>query len=442
MIFQSIKRDTLNNNTILQLVVLGLIVIGSIYWFIYLQKRNQEIYWKRNVFGDASGYFVYLPSTFIYQFNVTEFEKKFENRINAKGEVEEVGCGFRIEDNRIITKYFYGIALLQAPIYTLIHAGYRIAGINGDGFNGLYEHTTIISAIIYYILSLILLYKLIKKRTNGLIALTSLLFTIFATNVIYYFAANPGYTHAYSFFLFVAFLYFSNKFSENQSLTNAVLLFAITGIIAVTRPVNLLFVLSFFVDNNFRNFVKLISPKNLLIGIFIVVALVFPQLYYYKYAYGNWFHYSYQNETFTNLLNPSLIKFYFSTNNGLFIYNPIWFVLLGSTIWLLFTKHRRYAIISLALFIINSYLCSSWHMWNFGCSYGSRNFVEYASIFSFAFAYILLELRSRWKIITIIAVSIIFCFINLVFVRNFDKCYFGANDWDFKFVKDKYLRID
>mgnify|MGYP000941391182 FL=1 len=93
MIFQSIKRNPLNKNSILKLPVLGLIVISSICWFIYLQKRNQEIYWKRNIFGDASGYFVYLPSTFIYQFNVTEFEKKFENRINAKGEVEEVGCG-------------------------------------------------------------------------------------------------------------------------------------------------------------------------------------------------------------------------------------------------------------------------------------------------------------------------------------------------------------
>jgi hypothetical protein len=73
--------------------------------------------------------------------------------------MEEVGCGFRIENNKIITKYFYGLALLQAPVYAIIYWGYKITGIDGDGFNGLYEHTTIISSIIYYIISLIFLFK-------------------------------------------------------------------------------------------------------------------------------------------------------------------------------------------------------------------------------------------------------------------------------------------
>lgn len=432
----------IGKTNLLKIIVLGLILANSLYWFKYLQTRNQENIWKRNIFGDASGYFVYLPATFLYHFDAKEFSSKFGNRINEKGEMEEVGCGFRIENNKIITKYFYGLALLQAPVYAIIHLGYKITGIDGNGFNGLYEHTTIISSIIYYIISLILLFKLLKAKTNDLAALTSILFTVFATNVIYYFAANPGYTHAFLFFLFTAFLYTSYLFSKTQSPRNSFLIYLIAGLIVVVRPINFIFLLTFFIDNDLKKFIRLISPKKLIVGIFTIGLIVTPQLIYYKYLSGNWLYYSYGDETFTNLLNPVLIKFYFSTNNGLFFYNPFWLILIISTIWLLFTKHKRYAAIALILFILNSYLCASWHIWNFGCGYGARNFVEYAVLFSFPFAYILKELRTRWKIITIIAISIIFCIINLVFVHNFDKCYFGSSDWDFKFVKSKYLKID
>lgn len=432
----------IGKTNLLKIIVLGLILANSLYWFKYLQTRNQEIIWKRNIFGDASGYFVYLPATFLYHFDAKEFSSKFGNRINEKGEMEEVGCGFRVENNKIITKYFYGIALLQAPVYALIHLGHIITGTNGDGFNGLYEHATIISSIIYYILSLFLLFKLLKAKTNELLALTSILFTVFATNVIYYFAANPGYTHAFLFFLYTAFLYSSYQFSKKQSSKNSLFIYMITGLIAVVRPIDLIFAVTFFIDNDFKKLLRLISPKNLLIGATTLGLIVFPQLFYYKYITGSWLYYSYGNETFTNLLNPSLVKFYFSTNNGLFFYNPFWLIIIASTVGLLFTKHRRFAIIALMLFITNSYLCASWHIWNFGCGYGSRNFVEYAALFSFPFAYILMELRTRWKIITIIAISIFFCIINLVFVHNFDKCYFGSSDWDIKFVKSKYLKID
>ncbi|MGE0077070.1 MAG: hypothetical protein AB7S48_04330 [Bacteroidales bacterium] len=433
------KIGKVNN---LKIITLGLILLNTLFWFSYLQIRNQKVQWKRNIFGDASGYFVYLPAAFLYHFDANEFSSKFKNRINSKGEMEEVGCGFRIENNKIITKYFYGLALLQAPVYAIIHLGYRITGVDGDGFNGLYEHTTIISSIIYYIFSLILLFKLLKAKTNELLALTSILFTVFATNVIYYFAANPGYTHAFLFFLFSAFLFLSFQFSKKQSLRNSFFLYMIAALIATVRPVTLIFLIAFFIDNDFRKFLKLISPKNLLIGISTVGLIVFPQLLYYKYISGNWLYYSYGDETFTNLLNPNLIKFYFSTNNGLFFYNPFWLILIASTLALTFTKYKRFAIIALILFVSNSYLCASWHIWSFGCGYGSRNFVEYASLFSLSFAYILMELRTRWKIITIIAISFFFCFINLVFVHNFDKCYFGSSDWDFKFVKNKYLKID
>ncbi|MGD9978466.1 MAG: hypothetical protein AB7S54_11090 [Bacteroidales bacterium] len=424
-----------------KLIVLALIVINSIYWFQYLQKRNTEIIWKRNVFGDASGYFVYLPSAFIYHFNANEFRKKFETRINEKGEMEEVGCGFKIQNNKIITKYFYGIALLQAPVYALIHLGYKLAGIDGDGFNGLYEQATIISSIIYYILSLLLLFKLLKSKTNGVIALTSILFTVFGTNVIYYFAGNPGYAHAYLFFLFSAFLYSSNQFSKTESLKSSVPIYAIAGLIAVIRPIHLIFLLAFFVENNFRKCIKLLTPKHLLIGVVAIVVIIFPQLLYYKYLSGNWLYYSYGDETFTNILNPSLIKFYFSTNNGLFVYNPIWLILLFSAFFLLFTKYRRAAIISISLFLVNSYLCASWHNWNFGCGYGSRNFVEYAALFSLMYAYILQAIQLRWKIFTIIALSFFLTSINFIFMYNFDKCYFGKGDWDWNFVKKEYSCI-
>lgn len=429
------KLKAVSFTSLLKSFLIGLIAINSIYWIQHLQKRNHEIIWKRNIFADASGYFVYLPSTFLYHFDAKEFSSKFGDRINNKGEMEEVGCGFRIENNKIITKYFYGIALLQTPIYLSIHLYHKISGKTGDGFNGLYEQTTIISSIIYFVISLILLYKFLITKTSDIAARAAIFFTVFGSNAIYYFGAYPGYTHPYLFFLIVCLLYTSYKFSQNQNIKNTVWLYIITGLIIITRPINIIVLAVFFIDNDFKKVLKLISPKKLILGIFILTLLIFPQLLYYKYISGDWFYYSYNNESFTGLRSPSLGKFYFSTNNGLFLYNPIWATLLLASAYLLFTPYRHIAAITLIIFVTNSYLCSSWHIWNFGCGYGSRNFVEYIPIFALPFALILDYIRSRWKLFIIIAASILFCYINFKFMYKYDKCYFGKGNWDIEYIK-------
>ncbi len=64
----------------------------------YKHEKLEDFDWKCEIFADQSGYYVYLPATFIYHFSA---EKMPENIVNKTG----LGFKFDSSHNRILTKY-------------------------------------------------------------------------------------------------------------------------------------------------------------------------------------------------------------------------------------------------------------------------------------------------------------------------------------------------
>ena len=175
------------------------------------------------------------------------------------------------------------------------------------------------------------------------------------------------------------------------------------------------------------------KPAILLLLLFIFLIPLLPQFIYWKFLTGNFFHYAYQGESFY-WLKPELLKFWFSTNNGLFVYAPILlFSILGVVI--LFKENRKQAIQFILFFLVISYVFSSWWCWWYGCSYGSRNFVEYLVPLSIPFClFVQRTFTSRFTSVKyfLFGVAVFFIFINLKIIYKYDDCFYGVNSelWD------------
>ncbi len=84
-------------------------------------------------------------------------------------------------------------------------------------------------------------------------------------------------------------------------------------------------------------------------------------------------------------------------------------------------------------------------MFSFGCGFGSRNFVEYTTIFALPLGFLFQRSANfSIKLKRILIISTIFLvLINLKLVSAYDKCFLGT-DWDFKeysyFLKQRTAR--
>src|SRR5690606_32363846 len=122
-----------------------------------------------------------------------------------------------------------------------------------------------------------------------------------------------------------------------------------------------------------------------------------PQLLYWQYVSGEIIHYSYGEYGFSNFTSPKILQLWFSPNNGLFLYNPLYLVVLTAMIIKIFdnTRNINNWIIPVT-FILLSYVFASWYIFSFGCGYGSRNFVEYNVMFALPVASFL-KRTNKWQ---------------------------------------------
>lgn len=416
--------------------LLGYVIVLGVISFMVLDRQQDTGYfnWRSTMWADPVGYYVYLPATFIYNFDAAELPEKI---------TEKTGDGFTVnEQGKIITRYSCGVAILQSPVFLAVHLFAGLTGQEQDGFSGIYHRVSIFAAILYSFLGIVLLWYFLLGYFNKLISGLTILTLFFGTNLLYYTIDATGMSHVYSFFLFALLLVLSKSFfKEGQQRKRLIYFFLISivsSLIILVRPTNIAFVgLVFILDCNSWNDLKLrlvqiLSIKNIIILTISVFLVFLPQLLYWKYTSGSYITDSYEGYGFTNWASPKIIEFLFSTNNGLFTYNPIYFIILFSLVFMILKKQKN-GIYILGLFVGLIYVFSSWFVFSFGCAFGSRNFVEYTTIFALPLGFLFQESANfsvKFKRILIIS-TIFLVLINLKLVSAYDKCFLGT-DWDFK----------
>jgi hypothetical protein len=411
-----------------KLQVIAFVLFAGFMLFLSFNRHSKaDVYnYRSEIFADKAGYYVYLPASFIYGFKADEFPTNVD---------EKTGNGFQLDTagNKVITKYTYGVALMQFPFFMLAHLVSLATSNDANGFTFLYQKSVDVAAVFYLFIGLFALFKFLKKKFSFFLSFISVASILAGTNLFYYSIIETGMSHVYSFSMFSIYLLLHSEkehFTKKQ-IKYGLLLGILAGIIIMIRPLNVLFVLfSFFLipDVFTKRFFK--NYSNFSITFIIAgICIVVPQLIYWNYVSGSPVYYSYGDESFSNLLSPMFLEVFFAANSGHILYNPIFLIFLSGILWMIIDK-QRYGWVAGILIVVLSYLISSWWIYNFGCGFANRNFVEYYAVLAVPFAYLLSKPKPKAIQFGIYILIVIFSIYNIKMALSFDGCWYGNGNWD------------
>lgn len=382
--------------------------------FVWLWTVFNISAWRKDnvIIHDIISYYSYLPATFIYHDLSFQFVDDLPDDFPGKIWYLTTKDGTRVQ------KMSMGTSVLYSPFFFIAHQQAKLAGYPTDGYSNPYEMWLVLSSIFYAFLALILLRKILIRFFNDTIITITLLIIAFGTNWFFYVTNEGPMSHTYSFFLFTALIYFTLKWHGFRSTSNAVALGIVGGLIVLVRPSNIIvFMIPLFYGvYNKETFLRKINLlKNnwhhLIIILFLVCLIFYPQLLYWKKATGQWFYYSYGSEGFY-FNQPKIFKGLLSYRKGWFVYTPL-MIFAVAGIPILFRKMKAFAYPLTLFFIINMYIVFSWWCWWYGGSFGMRALIESYAILAIPLALSINYIFKQKRWLQLSAALVIFLLISL-----------------------------
>ncbi len=414
------------------------IFIGILALLVFLtlnrHSKHGPFTYHSEIFSDKAGYHVYLPALFYYNFEGRQFPEDI---------AKKTGTGFQIDtnSNKVISKYPIGVAVLQLPFFTTGVVYDRLTNnTEAKGYSATQHRMIDLSSAFYAFLGLLFLFKLYQKSHTRKSVYLLLFLTVFGSNLYFYITRDAGLSHAYSFFVFAAFFYYLDKFfTKKPTAQNIVLALFFASLGCLIRPNNILFIglaSLYYVIPYFSEIKKHSSTvfKGVMIGLPIALLLPLLQLVYYKYAFGDFFAYSYTDERFLYLTNPKLARVWFAPANGLLLYSPIYLLALWGCIKLFKTQTIKTAIL-LILFFSISYVYASWWSPGLGCGYGHRGFIEHLPFFSLPILVSFTSFKSQLSKFIAGSIGLIYIIILVYMQYHYDGCWHGNGYWDWQEFK-------
>lgn len=388
----------------------GLSLALSIFMLVQFGVKRNSLH------GDALGYYLYLPATFIYHNNTS-----LEKLPDGKGISDDVKTYVRIlSDKRTPlgytnNQYTYGVALMEAPFFFATHFTAKAIGRPANGFSNAYNYTLKFASLLYGILGLILVYKILRQLFPEPVALitTSLLLT--GTNLFWFTILQGGMSHTPLFFLYAALMLLSIKLHNRPTLGRFVTIGLVAGLITIIRPTDIvcLFIPLLYNVYNMQSaiakikFIKDNSKGILAAGLTFFLPII-PQLCYWKYMTGSFLYYSYGDQSFS-WLHPHIIEGLFYFSNGWLPYAMVMiFALAGFT---LYKAIRPWAWALWVVFPVYVYIIYCWYCFNYINGLGSRPMLHIYPLLSVPLAAYLHHINGN-KLFTKIGISAI-CLISI-----------------------------
>jgi hypothetical protein len=352
------------------------------YVFVYATGRAD-----RPIRSDGFSYYVYLPSWFLFH----------DTTLSA---LARDCCGGVYPANtaiirwpttrRWVNAHPIGVAVMQAPLFSVGHALTKWTNLSPDGFTLYYQHAVGISGLLWTVAGMVVLGRILRRHFSDGVTAATLATILLGTNLYHYATFDSSYSHPYSFFLFAAFPDLTERWYARPRPGTSLLLGLVAGLIVLTRHTNALFLMFFplyGVTNaaEFRARLALIARERWLVTLATVVAatVVSPQLAIYYQATGRVFVSSYGDLGF-NFGSPHLMQVLFSVQKGLFFWCPVLLTSGAGFVWLARSNHsaRAFVLPSLLFLLVDAYIIASWWDWQFGASFGHRGFVDTLPIFA------------------------------------------------------------
>lgn len=403
---QLIKRGTFS------LLVCWFFLIATIWTAVSFGKWKKKTILK----WDVSSYYLYLPATFLYR---DLMHLKFYPAIDSVYHPSDRKQGYAITPyhltgNKII-KYPLGVALFEIPGFTGASLWCMFNSTHPpDGWSEPYQLAIAMNSILFVFLGLLFLRRFLRVYFKELTTILTLLVVAFGTNLFFYTAVEPGFSHPYLFFLYCVILWFTQKWYQRQTFLESMIIGFSIGLATITRPTDILIILFpilwFSLSRSSRpdwwNQLKRARWKVLTaFGCMILPVLL--QMTYWKATTGFWLYYSYEGEGF-NFHDWHLIDGLFSYRKGWFIYTPL--AILGFVGFFFVWKDktlRFYLLASASYFLLTLWLTFSWWMWWYGGSFGARVMVQSTALLAFPIAALVERTMRRTFLLRFVLILII-----------------------------------
>lgn len=387
------------------------------FLFLALNRHSHSkpFTYHSELWADKSGYNVYLPALFIYDFNSDNVPEDIINK---------TGHGFFLDtvNHVIATKYPYGVALMQAPFWLLAHYASTVK----DGYSIYYQKSIDIAGSFYYTLGLFFLIGILRRYQSLFKSVSIALLITLSTGIFYYGIFETGMSHVYSYCCLSMLVFFA--LTPNLTMRLLYLVGGIASLFVIIRPINILFLIIVLCwlylqqSKQWHQLIKTTTKRQIVILLIILFCLVIPQFIYYKYAFDNYLTMSYQNEPFVFPSLARILELLFSSDNGLLIYYPVIIVLLFYN----FLQKTPFYLILITLFLFYVVIYASWWSLPLGCGFGHRAFNDIAIVF-----FVPLFFRKDVNLKAIIIILFFCSCINVKFIFSYDTCLYNSNNWNF-----------
>lgn len=373
------------------IVALAFITVRGFYW------TNNTVNGYNATSWDAFGYYMYLPSVFIYE------DVKELNWVPGIDSTYHVTGGqfyqaIQLESGTYTNKYLGGVAVLQAPFFA---AGHVVAGWTSspqDGFSAPYQYAILIGALFWAILGLFVLRKVLRHYFSETITAWTILLLGLCSNLIQYVSVDGAMSHSFIFPLYALLLWWTIRWHDTQKWQYAALIGAVIGLATISRPTELIMI---FIPILWNTTIKeerkakwqMVWRHKWQLAVCIGAGLIAmsPQLIYWKYTTDSWIYdvgskWYFLNPWFRVLVGPE---------KGWFLYTPVAILMVAG---FFFLKGRRFKRSVLTFCLLNIWIIIAWSDWRYGASYSTRALTQSYPVFALALAATVAWMSAKkWK---------------------------------------------
>ncbi len=410
---------------------ISLLILILICFFLVFQRISNKK-WKPNenvgstqLSFDSFGYYIYLPSFFIYDdFSQLNYLKDILPKYKPTTDFSQAVEG---PTGKYVNKYTMGQAVMFPPFFLLAH--YVIVPVTGfepDGFSVPYQMSIAFGCLLYSIIALFILRKILLKLFNDNVASLVLLFVAIGTNFLYYSTSDNTLPHNQLFFVFTLILFYTTSYYEKPGYIKAVIVGLLVGLAGLIRPTELIISLVpvFWGISDLKDLSLRLKQhsKGIMIMAISSIMIISLQLIYWKVQSGRFVFYGYGNEQL-NLWKPHLAELLFSFRKGWFIYTPMMALAIAGFIPL-FKEHRRFFIPLFIYIILNIWIVSAWDCWWYGGCFGQRSMVQSYALLSIplsALFFSVMQNRNALIKYSILTFAGIVVFLNLFQIWQYKK---------------------
>jgi hypothetical protein len=419
----------------LSIFVILIITVFIRVWYSPLIKNEKPL---RLTTYDAFGYYMYLPSTIIYN-DATQL--KWLPAIDSQYAV--IG-GWQYQtikekNGNFVFKYLGGVALMELPFFLVGHAVAKMTDYPPDGFSAPYQYALLAAAFFYAFLGLFLLRRfLLFYFDDKTVAFTLLLLTL-ATNWVQYVAVDSAMSHVYIFPLYALILFLSKKWHDKPSSKTAFCIGLTIGLATICRPTEAIML---FIPLLWHTHTKAAAAlkwgqvsrnkSHVWVAILGGILAVLPQIIYWKIASGKFIIDTGSKWVF---LNP-YFRVLFGFEKGWFVYTPVTILFV---LGLLFIKKHPFGKAIITFCLLNIWIIIAWDDWHYGASYSCRALMQSYPVFALPLAVTIDKMMlSRFKSI-FYALFFYLIFVNLFQIYQYNANIIRFDENNFDYYKSIYL---